>query len=225
MDYLVFSAVAHFALLMFNFSYDIACQWHKKLWSRMSTMPERIRMNPESSTVRFFVPKFHLKAHVQTCQTAFSFNFTRWVGRTDGEAPERGWAIFNRVASSTKEMGPGARRDILDDFYGDSNWKKRVAFGTHHPHVNPQAQTESKVVVGKTMLRKVTEALKMSSAHRHELHELESTIEPSQLKNWLDEVQEWEEDNKRSNPFESKLTRTSRFNVHLPVGHVCLYAI
>ncbi|KAH0828706.1 hypothetical protein J3R83DRAFT_3108 [Lanmaoa asiatica] len=128
MDYLVFSAMAHFALAMYNFSYDIACQWHKKLWSHVSTMPEQIRMNPKSKIIWFFVPKFHLKAHVQSCQTMFSFNFSRWVGQTDSEAPERGWAIFNRVASSMKEMGPGVRCDALDDFYGDSNWKKCVGF-------------------------------------------------------------------------------------------------
>lgn len=129
MDYLVFSAIAHFPLARFNFSYDIACQWHKKLWSRMSTMPERLQLDHDAKVVRFFVPKFHLKAHVQSCQTAFSFNFTRWVGRTDGEAPERGWANFNRVASSTKEMGPGSRRDHLDDHFGDFNWKKRMGLG------------------------------------------------------------------------------------------------
>ena len=129
MDYLVFSAVTHFVLLMFNFSYDIACQWHKKLWTRMSRMPERLQLNHDVKIVRFFVPKFHLRAHIQKCQTAFSFNFSRGVGRTDGEAPERGWANFNRVASSMKEMGPGARRDHLDDHFGDSNWKKRISLG------------------------------------------------------------------------------------------------
>lgn len=129
MDYIVFSAMAHFGLRMYNFSYDIACQWHKRLWSRMSNLPVHLQLNRAEKNVRFFVPKFHLKAHVQHCQTRFSFNFTRWVGRTDGEAPERGWANFNRVASSTKEMGPGARRDHLDDHFGDSNWKKSIAMG------------------------------------------------------------------------------------------------
>lgn len=129
MDYIVFSAVSHFGLRMYNLSYDIACQWHKNLWNRISNLPERFRLNRADKVVRFFVPKFHLKAHVQSCQTRFSFNFTRWVGRTDGEAPERGWANFNRVASSIKEMGPGARRDHLDDQFGDSNWKKSIAMG------------------------------------------------------------------------------------------------
>ncbi|KAG1759433.1 hypothetical protein EDD22DRAFT_981037 [Suillus occidentalis] len=63
-------------------------------------------------TIRFFVPKFHLPAHVSKCQTIFSFNFTHFVGRTDGEAPERGCC-----------------QDTLDDHFGDWNWKKVVGLG------------------------------------------------------------------------------------------------
>lgn len=44
----------------------------------------------------------------------------------DGEAPEWGWANINPVASNIKEMGPGAWRDTLDDFFGHTNWKKYV---------------------------------------------------------------------------------------------------
>jgi hypothetical protein len=52
------------------------------------------------------------------------------VGRMDGEAPERGWLNINPVALSTKEMGPGSRRDTLDDHFGDWNWKKSIGLGT-----------------------------------------------------------------------------------------------
>ncbi|KAG1889705.1 uncharacterized protein F5891DRAFT_1198476 [Suillus fuscotomentosus] len=45
----------------------------------------------------------------------------------DGEAPEWGWANINRVVASTKEMAPGTRQDILDDRFGDWNWKKVTA--------------------------------------------------------------------------------------------------
>lgn len=71
---------------------------------------------------RFFVPKFHLNAHIQKCQVNYSFNFSPDVGWTDGEAPERGWAAINAVANSTKEMGPGSRHDTFDDHFGDYNW-------------------------------------------------------------------------------------------------------
>ena len=52
------------------------------------------------------------------------------MARTDGEAPEQGWSDTNGVASSTKEMGPGSRRDTLDDFFGDYNWRKVAQLGS-----------------------------------------------------------------------------------------------
>lgn len=85
-----------------------------------------MQLDTVNTDVTFFVPKFHLPAHIEKCQTTYSFNFRPGVGRTDGEAPERGWANINPIASSTKEMGPGARRDILDDHFGYSNWRKIV---------------------------------------------------------------------------------------------------
>lgn len=130
MDYLFFSALSQRRVNVLNISYDIACQWHKHIWQRMSTMPAHLRLDHASKLVRFFVPKFHLPAHILKCQSTFSFNFSKNVGRTDGEAPERGWSNINPVASSTKEMGPGSRRDTLDDHFSDWNWKKLVGLGT-----------------------------------------------------------------------------------------------
>ncbi|KAG2035191.1 hypothetical protein BDR03DRAFT_803099, partial [Suillus americanus] len=57
----------------------------------------------------FLIPKFHLPAHITSCQIKFSFNFIKGVGRTDGEAPERGWADINPITTSTHEMGPRSR--------------------------------------------------------------------------------------------------------------------
>lgn len=129
MDYLFFSGLLGTTLLMLNISYDICCQWSINLWARMSAFPEGWRIDTTGVKWTYLVPKFHLPAHVDKCQTAYSFNYTRGVGRTDGEAPERGWADINAAASSTKEMGPGSRRDTLDDHFGDWNHKKIVAMG------------------------------------------------------------------------------------------------
>lgn len=80
--------------------------------------------------VHFLVPKFHLPVHVKACNLGFSFNLMKGIDRTDGEAPERGWANINLAAQSTKEMGPGSRRDTLDDHFSDWNWKKIIKMGT-----------------------------------------------------------------------------------------------
>lgn len=130
MDYLFFSSMrSSHGVHVLNISYDIACQWNKNLWSRMSAFPHKYHINHDEKVITFLVPKFHLPAHIARCQTRFSFNFIKGVGRTDGEAPERGWADINPLATSTREMGPGSRRDTIDDHFNDWNWKKVCAMG------------------------------------------------------------------------------------------------
>ncbi|KAG2107820.1 hypothetical protein DEU56DRAFT_920537 [Suillus clintonianus] len=196
MDYIMCSALFILAMSMINISYDIACQWHKRLWTRMETMPERLSPPRESSLIHFFVPKFHIQAHIDKCRTNFSFNWSRYVGRTDGEAPERGWSNINRVASSTKEMGPGARRDTLDDHFGDWNWKKITA-------------------LGRTLHKKMIEAVKWTKEHSEALLELEKTIQPALIAQWKAEVESWEEDNSSPNPFESRFNPVTQASVRL----------
>jgi len=106
-------------------SYDIACQWHRNLQQRLEIYgnPLRFKHN-DNTTIRFLVPKFHLPAHIVACQAKYSFSFAPYVGRTDGEAPERGWARINPVAASTMEMGPGSRHDVLNAHFADDGWQK-----------------------------------------------------------------------------------------------------
>lgn len=110
-------------------SYDIACQWFKNFWTRMLTMDDHLHIRVPQLGIRFMVPKFHLPAHVTSCQAPFSFNYANFVGRTDGEGVERNWAWLNGAAPSTTLMGPGSRSDTLDDFMGYSNWRKTVKLG------------------------------------------------------------------------------------------------
>ncbi|KAG1861296.1 hypothetical protein F4604DRAFT_1929885 [Suillus subluteus] len=85
MDYIVFSALSAFASTpIVNFSYDIACQWHKKLWQRVSTLPLQLQPNCVHTAFNFFVLKFYIAAHIAACQMNFSFNWT----------PVRIWANF-----------------------------------------------------------------------------------------------------------------------------------
>ncbi|KAG1775069.1 hypothetical protein EV702DRAFT_1180498 [Suillus placidus] len=109
MDYLFFSTLCHSSLQTLNISYDIACQWHKKLWQCMTAFPTSMQFDYVSKAISFFIPKFHLPAHC-------------------------GWANINPMASNMKEMRPSVRWDTLDDFFGDWNWKKVVALGLYvHP--------------------------------------------------------------------------------------------
>lgn len=170
----------------------------------MEAMPPRLHISHTSMTVRFFVPKFHLKAHIDQCQRNFSFNWSKHVGRTDGEAPERGWSNINRVATSTKEMGPGSRRDTLDDHFGDWNWKKITALG---PYCLSAGIFWAYSLIGRTLLRKISDAVKWKKEHGDGLAELERTIQPMLILQWRKEVEAWEEDGSQRNPFESRYAR------------------
>ena len=111
-------------------SYDIGCQWHKKLQARLDTY---IAFPPfQLSTLKYWnvvVPKFHLPGHGEDCQLSYNLAYTKWAGRTDGERIESGWAQTNPMATWTRESGPNARRGILDDHWNAGNWRKLVQLG------------------------------------------------------------------------------------------------
>ena len=130
MDYMFFMSLLYCQLIEIVVSYDIACQWSINIWERMKTYPHWMHIDHTGTkSFYFLIPKFPLPAHIMACQTIFSFNFNHFVGRTNGEAPERGWSQINLVATSTAKMGPGHRRDMLDDHFGDGNWKKTTMMG------------------------------------------------------------------------------------------------
>jgi hypothetical protein len=75
---------------------------------------------------RGFVPKLHLYAHGPSCRTAYSLNYHRGVGRTDGESTERDWAAAVVAALQTSEMNKGSRHGALDDHWCDKNYQRVV---------------------------------------------------------------------------------------------------
>ncbi|KAF8065143.1 hypothetical protein FPV67DRAFT_1419520 [Lyophyllum atratum] len=170
-------------------SYDISCQWSKHVWERMAKYPHKMRINESGEMFfYFYIPKFHLPAHIMACQSLYSFNFNRNVGRTDGEGIERGWSHINPVATSTPEMGPGSRRDTLDDHFGDWNWKK-TSF------------------IGASLLRKIRDAVTEANEHRQLHLEYEAGLTKEMVDRWAVELNAWEEraDNThKPNPYDRK---------------------
>ncbi|KAG2155368.1 uncharacterized protein EDB93DRAFT_1239234 [Suillus bovinus] len=109
-DYLFFSTMQHSnKVLALNVSYNIACQWSKHLCQQMSHYPSQIHFATDSKILPV------------SCQTSYSLNLIKGMARTDGEAIKCGWSNMNPAATSTWEMGPGLRRNILDDHFGDWN--------------------------------------------------------------------------------------------------------
>ena len=130
MDYFFLSSLQQATPNQLVVSYDIACQWSVRLGERCKLYGTDAVSTLQQHHIHYLVPKFHLPAHIQRCQAHYSFNFTPCIGWTDGEAPERGWSAVNAVAGSTKQMGPGSHRDMLDDHFGDYNWCKIATLGS-----------------------------------------------------------------------------------------------
>ncbi|KAF6750496.1 hypothetical protein DFP72DRAFT_991595 [Ephemerocybe angulata] len=168
----------------FYISYDIACQWSKYLMERIAKIDPKSPILQSGSKSRFLVPKFHLPAHIAPCQTKFAFMFTPGAGLGDGEAPERGWGEANPLAPSTREMGPGTRRDTLDFNFGDYNWRKIIDLGSS---------------LGKKMDTALSKVAENTIAHA----ELEDTLDAATVKGWTELMVAWERDPTNSpNPFE-----------------------
>ncbi|KAJ7775778.1 hypothetical protein B0H14DRAFT_2401678, partial [Mycena olivaceomarginata] len=186
MDYMFFRSIAGSPLLRFFVSYDIACQWHINIWRRLAAYQDPdLLVAGNKPFYTFLVPKFHLPAHIEACNLRFSFHLTPEVGQTDGEAPERGWANANPLARSTKEMGPGSRRDTLDDHFNDWNHKKIVALGT-------------------TLRKKTEVAVEEMVTTREALADLEDSLGAEDVKKWTKMAELWEKDVENPNPFETQ---------------------
>ncbi|KAE9382655.1 hypothetical protein BT96DRAFT_1010262 [Gymnopus androsaceus JB14] len=111
-------------------SYDIACQWYKKVISRVKALPLLVCCDLFKQDICFVIPKLHIHGHQLACQLKFSLNWLRGAGRTDGEGIERPWAHLGPIATSTCDMGPGARHGMMNNHFGHWNWGKLTGLGT-----------------------------------------------------------------------------------------------
>ncbi|KAJ7065998.1 hypothetical protein B0H15DRAFT_743445, partial [Mycena belliarum] len=185
MDYIWFSSVMGITLLLIVASYDIACQWSRHFWERMKKMPSHMQL-PSGTKVQFKVPKFHLPPHVKKCHGPFSFNFTKWVGRTDGEAVERNWSWLNMAARSISVMGPGSREDTIDNFCGFANWRKIVGLGN-------------------SLLRKMVLSIPKAMLHNRAFQAFSEGLQEGhedELRQWEKDVRAWEQDHGKPCPYD-----------------------
>ena len=112
-------------------SYDIGCQWDKKLQARISQYSTSATFKLSSLDYwKVVVPKFHLSGHGQKCQLGYNINFTKGAGRMCGEGIESGWSQSGSMAIWTRENGPNARRAILDSHWEECNWQKLIGLRT-----------------------------------------------------------------------------------------------
>ncbi|KAJ7092128.1 hypothetical protein C8R43DRAFT_908179, partial [Mycena crocata] len=199
MDYMFFMSLEDSELQLFFVSYDIACQWHKNIWDRMQIYPRRLQELNGARKWVFLVPKFHLPAHIELCNINFSFLYTRYVGQTDGESPERGWSHINPLATSTREMGPHLRREVLDDHFNDCNWKKILG-------------------MEKNFLEKITHYVPEMVKTRVDTLKQEGSLPLQTVRKWTKMSLRWEKDAKRRNPFQRKTKKVTLASVRYEIA-------
>ncbi|VDC04536.1 unnamed protein product [Peniophora sp. CBMAI 1063] len=133
MDWVFCGALSFLRCVEITVSYDIACQWSKRLHERLRDMAPGCKVSPGvteffkhhvNGTITYVVPKFHLYAHKLFCQLRYAFGWLFGTGLTDGEACERAWSGANPAASSLREMGSGGMSDTMDDMCSAWNWRK-----------------------------------------------------------------------------------------------------
>ncbi|KAJ6505093.1 hypothetical protein C8R45DRAFT_817502 [Mycena sanguinolenta] len=188
MDYMLWKSLQGYDdLIQLVVSYDIVCQWSINIWRRLSRYKPELKERAGTG-YRYWlwlIPKFHLPAHIEACNILYSFDLSPYVAQTDGEAPERGWANANPLAASTKEMGPGARRDTLDDHFNDWNHKKIVA-------------------LGRVMLERIQKAVRQMMEKQEDLVETEASLPRENVEAWTIAMELWEHNPKNPNPFDVK---------------------
>jgi hypothetical protein len=74
------------------------------------------------------IPSWHILGHGDKCKSDFCLSYMPGVGRTCGEEVETTWAQTNSLATSIREMGPGARHETLNDQWCGWNFRKIVGF-------------------------------------------------------------------------------------------------
>ncbi|KAJ7722085.1 hypothetical protein B0H16DRAFT_1737899 [Mycena metata] len=183
MDYIIMSALIGFNLMLLTISYDIACQWKKKLPERMGRLPKKLQLSLKEFTFQCALPVWHAGSHNEDCKNDNSLSFKRGVGTSsDGEGVERTWAVLNPVSYHTRDAGQGQRVDVLEDKIDNHNFLKNIGQG--------DALQRKLIVAIAERARQVAEFRVVSSAVSQEVR-----------REWKQQIADWEEDPSKPNPY------------------------
>lgn len=130
-------------------TYDIGCQWGINLQRRLSMYSSPLDLDLTSlSSFRVAVPKFHLVGHGASCQVPYNLAYMDGVGLTHGEGVETIWAGSSSLATWSRENGPGARHQILDDHWASWNWRKMINLRTLN---FPTSKRDRSLILGQVL--------------------------------------------------------------------------
>ncbi|KAJ6503458.1 hypothetical protein C8R47DRAFT_1250447 [Mycena vitilis] len=196
MDYIFACIMRHKHPALFTFvTYDIMCSWKVHLQERLTKLPPKIRLFIVMALMRFAIPKMHIHSHTLVCQLLYSLNLILGSAEVEGEAIERAWSGIGGVATSTRDMGPGARHDVLDCQFSYWNWQKLVGLAE---------SLRRRVERAKEELQEQMEAFEEFSSHQMD-----------RVPEWRELVLEYELDETKTNPFEIKVEGLTEAQVRL----------
>lgn len=109
-------------------TYDIACQYRLHFDERVDALPDALK-NLNLPPITWGLPVWHGNVHAVQCEGSKSVKYKPGFGKTDGEGPERLWALTNPMSYITKEEQPGARQDDHEDKLNNISWRKNTGIG------------------------------------------------------------------------------------------------
>ncbi|KAJ7106180.1 hypothetical protein C8R44DRAFT_886072 [Mycena epipterygia] len=183
MDYIFASILRHLdARLLKIISYDIVCQWWKNLMECFKQLPPLVRLVTAMHLMCFVIPKMHIHSHTLACQLLFSLNLVPGSTQTDGKGIKHPWANIGGIATSTREMGPGSREDVLNCHWSHWNWQKLLGIADR--------------------LRKRTDRVQEEYTSQLKSFTTFSMQQGDRVPAWRTIVEEFERDGKKKNPYE-----------------------
>ncbi|CUA69229.1 Elongator complex protein 1 [Rhizoctonia solani] len=153
--------------LPIGMTYNVWCHWIVNFAERAALLPEDIAL-PDDIDLVGAIPKWHLTGHERQCFVRWSLDHTQYVGRMEGEGPERVWAHVNEHSGSTSEMSPGQRTDSLNNIAAYWNFSRATNL-----HVLLPAR--------------FVEASKMYKKQKKEHDSLTQNLPPEKIAQWEEE--------------------------------------
>ncbi|KAJ7132913.1 hypothetical protein C8R43DRAFT_1133457 [Mycena crocata] len=161
----------------------------------LEKMPDHLKKAPEQPTaseepltasvrlnIEYGLPVWHAAAHERGCQAQNSLTYVKGAARTDGEGIERTWSGLNPAAWSTKEMGEGARHDVLEDRIDHHNWEKNISQGN-------------------TLARRLVVAMEEADIQIAGFEEVDKTLADYLRASWQKMIDVWIKDRTKPNPY------------------------
>lgn len=112
-------------------------------------------------------------------------------------------------------MGPGSRRDMLDDHFNDWNWKKVIGMSECQNSLDVATYLTKQSLAEDRLLTRIEDAILEKAKHAVIQHDFERAIPAELLDEWRAKVVAWEKDRSNLIPYEVVAKRTlSHFLSH-----------